>query len=488
MNGIVKFYNFYDSFFVRITRIIFAVFFLTLCLTARSNIFLFFISLFLIWETFFIFKISKLLPKLKVSENNSDPLDSFTLKSKAILLPENSENIVKNLLTVPSVKFLLGKAEIVPKDITFPEITKKNLIETSFDLVRERGGEFVAPFDIFAAFLLLSDPTTKVLFNRKLKRENLIHILRWTRQKFPNEESTPSFRPNFWGEGIGESWVYGWTLETQKYMTDFTKNVIRRRPDYFGREKEYQEIVEGLSSGQSVLLIGEEGVGKTSLLETLSIESFSGKLAGNLYHRRIFQFMADTFLAGAQNQGELEQRFVSLTDEIRHSGNIIVLIQNLETILGEGSLNLDLSGQLLPYLDSSNKDLLLVATITSGAYKKFVEPKTSFASAFKIIRIEEPDFEKCAEILIKKSFEIEGKYKILISYKALLAALNFGRKYLPQRANPGAAVILLDDAANQARLAKKSFVSEEDVLAEITAKTNLPVGLPKDKEKRNWYS
>src|SRR3990167_1829289 len=146
MNGIVKFYNFYDSFFVRITRIIFAVFFLTLCLTARSNIFLFFISLFLIWETFFIFKISKLLPKLKVSENNSDPLDSFTLKSKAILLPENSENIVKNLLTVPSVKFLLGKAEIVPKDITFPEITKKNLIETSFDLVRERGGEFVAPF------------------------------------------------------------------------------------------------------------------------------------------------------------------------------------------------------------------------------------------------------------------------------------------------------------------------------------------------------
>ncbi|MEK9178463.1 MAG: AAA family ATPase, partial [Patescibacteria group bacterium] len=287
-----------------------------------------------------------------------------------------------------------------------------------------------------------------------------------------------------WGEGLGESWVYGWTLETKKYMIDFTANVVQRKPDYFGREKEYSQIVEGLSAGQSVLLVGEEGVGKTSLIETLSVESFSGKLNRHLYHRRIHQFMTDNFLAGAATQGELEERFVLLTDEVRHSGNIIILIQNLESILGQGASGLDLSGQLLPYLDPSNKSLLLVATATPSSFKQFIEPRTSFAASFKIIRIEEPDPNETLEILIKKSFDIEKKYNLIISYKALLASLNFGKKYIPERANPGASVLLLENASNKAKLSKKSLVTEEDVVSEVNTKTNLPVGLPKGEEQK----
>src|SRR3989344_2512683 len=301
MKGIVRLYHFYNSLILKILRSVLLLLLVFAVFLTFSKIFLFLLSVFLIWETFFIFKISKTTPSIRILDNREDLMGSFTLAS-------------------------------------------------------ERGGVYVTPFDIFASFLLLSEEETKALFNRRLKKENLLHILRWTKEKFPNEESHKPLRAEFWGEGIGESWVHGWTLETKKYMTDFTANVLRRKPDYFGRDKEYRGIVEGLSSGQSVLLVGEEGVGKTSLIEALAIESFSGKLSGNLYHRRIYQFMADAFLAGAQNQGELEQRFVLFTDEVSHSGNIIILIQNLETILGQGSLNLDLSGQLLPYLDASDKN------------------------------------------------------------------------------------------------------------------------------------
>ncbi|KKR95500.1 MAG: hypothetical protein A3J18_01210 [Candidatus Levybacteria bacterium RIFCSPLOWO2_02_FULL_40_18] len=484
MKGIVRLYHFYNSLILKILRSVLLLLLVFAVFLTFSKIFLFLLSVFLIWETFFIFKISKTTPNLRISDNREDPMGSFTLKSQEALLSGKTEDIVKNLLKFPSVKFLIGKAEIDPKDLIFKEVAKKDLSEASFSLASERGGAYVTPFDIFASFLLLSEEETKALFNRRLKKENLLHILRWTKEKFPNEESHKPLRAEFWGEGIGESWVHGWTLETKKYMTDFTANVLRRKPDYFGRDKEYRGIVEGLSSGQSVLLVGEEGVGKTSLIEALAIESFSGKLSGNLYHRRIYQFMADAFLAGAQNQGELEQRFVLFTDEVSHSGNIIILIQNLETILGQGSLNLDLSGQLLPYLDASDKKLLLIATSTEGVYKKFIEPKTSFAASFKTVRVEEPDRDQIAEIIIKKSFDIEEKYKVLVSYRAMLAALDLGKKYLPQRANPGASVLLLEDAANRSKLSKKNVVTEEDVTFEVKTKTNLPIGLPKDDEKK----
>ncbi|KKR76740.1 MAG: ATPase with chaperone activity, ATP-binding subunit [Candidatus Levybacteria bacterium GW2011_GWA2_40_8] len=480
----IRFYKYYSLLTFKILRSLIFILFLSFYLFTFFDFILGLLSLFLIWEIFFQFKIARPEPRLKLADNSENPLESFTIKSRSLLLGNSVEKIVKGLLKNPSVKFLMGKAEIISMDLTLPQIKRDDLILTSFQLAKERGGVYVTVFDIFAGFLLLSDSTTKILFNKKLKKENLIHILRWTNVRFPNEENPAPLRINFWGEGLGESWVYGWTLETKKYMIDFTANVVRRKPDYFGRVKEYSQIVEGLSAGQSVLLVGEEGVGKTSLIETLSIESFSGKLKGTIYHRRIYQFMTDNFLAGAATQGELEERFVLLTDEIRHSGNIIVLIQNLESILGEGSSKLDLSGQLLPYLDPSNKSLLLVATATPSSFKKFIEPRSTFAASFKIIRIEEPGPSETLEILIKKGFDLEERYNLIISYKALLSALDFGKKYIPERASPGASVLLLENATNKAKLSKKSLVTEEDVVSEVKTKTNLPVGLPKGEEQK----
>jgi len=193
------------------------------------------LSLFLIWEIFFQFKIARPEPRLKLADNSENPLESFTIKSRSLLLGNSVEKIVKGLLKNPSVKFLMGKAEIISMDLTLPQIKRDDLILTSFQLAKERGGVYVTVFDIFAGFLLLTDSTTKILFNKKLKKENLIHILRWTREKFPNEEEAKPLRINFWGEGLGESWVYGWTLETKKYMIDFTANVVRRKPDYFAK-------------------------------------------------------------------------------------------------------------------------------------------------------------------------------------------------------------------------------------------------------------
>jgi ATP-dependent Clp protease ATP-binding subunit ClpA len=86
--------------------------------------------------------------------------------------------------------------------------------------------------------------------------------------------------------------------------------------------------------------------------------------------------MVDAFMAGAQNQGELESRLNALIAEVAHSGNVIIYIPELQNILGSASFNLDISGGLIPYLQK--KAIRIVATVTPGNYKKFIEPMHTF--------------------------------------------------------------------------------------------------------------
>jgi ATP-dependent Clp protease ATP-binding subunit ClpA len=200
--------------------------------------------------------------------------------------------------------------------------------------------------DFFVYYILLTEDQTKLLFQKQLKKEDVASISYWTKSTFPDLSNKP-FRVSFWGEGIGESWVSGWTLETSKYMVDITSDAVSNKPMIFGRDGEYKEVVQALSQNKSCLLVGEPGSGRESLVKTLAYDSFIGNLKGNLYHRRFFQLLADTLLAGAQNQGQLEERLKNIITEISHAGNVIIFIPNFENVLGSSSFNMDLTKNLL---------------------------------------------------------------------------------------------------------------------------------------------
>ena len=263
-------------------------------------------------------------------------------------------------------------------------------------------------------------------------------------------------------------------------MVDITKDALISKPMLLGRKEQYREAVEALSRNKSVLLVGEPGSGKSSLVNSLAFESFVGDVKGNLYHQRFFQVLVDSLLAGVQNQGQLEERLDNVISEVTHAGNIILYIPNFENILGSSTFATDLSGVLIPYLEKGN--IRIIASITPGSYSKFVEQKHTLASVFEIVKFEQPDKDSGFQMLLQKTSEIEKSNKIAVSYKAIVAACNFANKYLPDRVMPGSGVSLLEGTANTVSLAGKTIVEEQDIIDKVGVKTKIAIGSPKEEE------
>ena len=441
---------------------------------------LFLLGLLIIKEIFFRFHVYRKNPNTPVLKNDGEDIyASFTLNALRGL---NENGIVlENILKEEPIKFMLKKAQINKEEVKEINLKLEDLTKYAFDLVKNIKGEYVTVLDIFASYLLLTEDQTKLLFNKEIKKEEFTDILFWARRTFPSFEKTNKIRASFWGEGIAEEWVFGWTIETKKYMLDQTSEILSKNFDLYGRQTEYQRMVEGLAANKSLLVVGEPGVGKNALVSQFAFDSFIGKLHGNLYHQRLFQLMVDAFLAGAQNQGELEQRFDAIIAELAHAGNVIILVEDFENILGSSAYKLDLSAALIPYLEKGI--IRIVATTTNGSFKKFIEPMHELLGVFEVIKMDEVEKMQALPMLFEKANELEKTRSILITYKAVLSCIEYGPKYTKNLVLPGAAALLLEDTLNSNLISGKIDVKDEDVLAQIKKETNAKVGEPKGEEK-----
>ncbi len=444
---------------------------------------LFVLFIYLMLETFFIYKVCRLLPQNTVISETKDSDDVITIEALAIL---NSKQTTKDLITalirLPQVKFIVAKADANEKDIKISEINKQSMTDKALELTKKIGGKYITTMDLFIAYLMLTEEVTKFLFDKKLKDQDVLNILFWARSIYSKEESDKGPKLHLVGEGFAESLVYGWTIETGKYMLDLSKQFLGEnelKPT--GRKQEFMQIIESLSKGSSALLVGDAGSGKESAVRELAIESFSGRLSGNLFHQRIYQLMVDALMAGASNQGELEQRLNAVIAEVAHSGNVIIYIPEFQNILGSSTFNLDISGALIPYLKKGA--IRIIAAVTPGAYKRFVEPLHSLLDSFAVINFDEPKMQEVLEMLFRKAYEIEAKNKVLLTYKAITAACEYAGRYVKEKALPGSAVTLLDDSANSVRLSGKKLVEEQDILDQVQKKIKVSVGEPKVEEK-----
>lgn len=486
MKDFAKLYFWYKGTFFRFLRAIVFIglfyFFIRGFLNKDyPNLFIIPLSLFAIFEVFFEYKISKLSPKLEVSKNSKDILDSFSLEALGILETQAKiADILDELLKLSQVKFIVGKIDATTKDIKAVDLNKDKISEQAFTLAKEQNRKYVTTMDFFVAYLLLSESTTKLLFNKKLKTQDIKNILTWAQNTYTKEEETKKTRVSFYGEGLAENWVYGWTVETQKYMMDLSSEFVNEK-EPMGRKNEYKQILEALYKNGSVILVGDAGSGKESAVKQVAIESFAGTLEDNLYHQKIFQLMVDAFMAGAQNSGELEQRLDAMIDEVSHAGNIIVYIPDFQNILGSSSFNLDISGGIIPYLQKGK--IRIIATVTPGAYKRFIEPMHTLLDVFTVINFSEPSQNEVLDMLFRRASSIEDKDRVILSYKAVIAAAEYADRYAKEKVLPGSAVVLLEDTANVVKIAKKKIVEEQDVLDQVSIKTKVAVGEPKPVEK-----
>lgn len=490
MIGYARFYYIYKSLLFRTIRLFVLLFLVWIIVLDFPDLVLselkfplFLLTLFIVFEIFFRFKISRITPSVSLEKANPQKcLDSFTLKAlEALVAARSTSLVIRFLLTKEPVKFVLNKANIGEKEIPLIDVPKKEFYEYAFLIAKEIKGDFVTTMDLIVSYLLLIEPKTNLLFNKKLKKEELLEILYWARIHF-NEEKQKEIRIDAWGEGIGETLVYGWTYETKKYTRDITYS-IKEKPIMVGRDNEYEAVIEALSKPEknNVILVGEPGIGAGTFIRRLAYDSFYGKLPKKVYHKKFFELMIGQLLAGAGTNADLETRIGAIIDEIGHSGNIIVYLPEVENIFGGSSFNIDLSGALLPHLKDSK--IGIIASCTPSNYKSLIEPKTALLNMFEIIKLEEPERDTAVKMVLENVSLIEKKNNVSVTYKAAIKALEIGQRYIPDRVLPGSAITLLIDTANSVHFKNKKTVEEDDVVAKIEEKTKISIAEPKKEEK-----
>ena len=230
-----------------------------------------------------------------------------------------------------------------------------------------------------------------------------------------------------------------------------------------GRENEIQRIIQILSrrTKNNPVLIGDPGVGKSAVIEGLAQLIAAGEIPELLRDKRIVSLDIGAMLAGAKYRGEFEERLKTALSELQESGNTILFIDELHTIVGAGASegSVDASNILKPSL--ARGQIQVIGATTIDEYRKYIEKDAAFARRFQPVTIGEPTRDEAIKILFGLRDKYEAHHKARILDEAILASVDLASRYISDRFLPDKAIDLMDEAASRVRLAL--FTSTPDI-------------------------
>lgn len=254
--------------------------------------------------------------------------------------------------------------------------------------------------------------------------------------------------------GVSHYNSYSYAIETpylNELCTDLTKMAAEGKIDpIIGREDEILQLIRTLTRKKknNPLLIGEAGVGKTSLIKALAQKIVEGKVPLSLMNKRIYEINMTSIVAGTKYRGEFEQKMQLILSEARDP-HVILFIDEFHTILGAGlseGTSLDVSNILKPALQEGN--LTCIGATTTQEYRRYVKKDPAFERRFQAILVKEPSSQATKTILQGLRASYEDFYGVRISDAALEAAVDLSIQYLPQKRLPDKALDLMEDACS----------------------------------------
>ncbi len=239
-----------------------------------------------------------------------------------------------------------------------------------------------------------------------------------------------------------------------------------------GREKEIERVIQILArrTKNNPVLLGEPGVGKTAVAEGLATRIVNAEVPDILDGKKVIQLDMGLLVAGTKYRGEFEERLKKIMDEIRQAGNIILVIDEMHTLIGAGAAEgaIDAANILKPAL--SRGEIQVIGATTSDEYRKYIEKDSALERRFQPVIIEEPTIEESIEIIKGLKPKYEEHHKLVISDDAIVAAVKLSSKYINDRYLPDKAIDVIDEASSKVRL-KVSNISPEGKELEKQLKT-----------------
>lgn len=240
-----------------------------------------------------------------------------------------------------------------------------------------------------------------------------------------------------------------------QYSRDLTALAKEGRLDpVIGRESETRRLVQILSrrTKNNPCLIGEPGVGKTAVVEGLAQKIIQGDIPGNLQEKRVLVLDLSGMVAGSKYRGEFEERIKRSLREVSQSGNILLFIDEIHTIIGAGGAEgaIDAANILKPAL--ARGEIQIIGATTREEYRKYIEKDAALERRFQPVLVEEPDEEETMEILRGLRGCYEEHHHVNITDDAITAAVKMSVRYVNDRFLPDKAIDAIDEAAARAGL------------------------------------
>ncbi len=260
---------------------------------------------------------------------------------------------------------------------------------------------------------------------------------------------------NSGGSGSGSSRSGTKTPMLDQLGVDLTNAALGDKLDpVVGRDTEIERIIQILSrrTKNNPVLVGEPGVGKTAIVEAMAQKISRGDVPDTLQGKRLVTLDMGALVAGTKYRGEFEERLKKVIEEIKSSGNCVMFIDEIHTLVGAGAAEgaVDASNILKPSL--ARGEIQCIGATTLDDYRKYVERDPALERRLQPVRVEEPDAEMTVDILKGVKGQYEDHHNVEITDEAVKAAATLSTRYIPDRFLPDKAIDLLDEAGSRVRL------------------------------------
>ena len=245
------------------------------------------------------------------------------------------------------------------------------------------------------------------------------------------------------------------TPTLEEFTTNITETAAEGKLDpVIGRQEEIERVIQILArrTKNNPVLIGEPGVGKTAVAEGLAQRIVQRDVPDLLEDKMVISLDIGLLLAGTKYRGEFEERLKRIMDEVQAANNIILVIDEVHTLIGAGAAEgaIDAANILKPAL--ARGELQVIGATTIEEYRKYIERDAALERRFQPVRVDEPSVKDTIEILRGLRERYERHHNLRINDEALAAAAKMGAQYIADRFLPDKAIDLIDEAGSRVRL------------------------------------
>lgn len=356
------------------------------------------------------------------------------------------ESIIKSSVGIGSPTVLS------PNDFT-PRA--KNIIDTAILQGRGMGHAYIGTEHILMGIIREgTSAATEVLSRLGVQPQDLLSDL--TAALGSNAQSS--------GETKKESKERSDTPTLSQFGRDLTALANQGRIDpVIGRQQEIERVIQILSrrTKNNPCLIGEPGVGKTAIAEGLALKIATGEVPELLRNKRIVSLDLTGMVAGTKYRGDFEERIRNAIEEVKKSGDVILFIDEVHTLIGAGSAEgaVDAANILKPSL--ARGEIQVIGATTLDEYRRHIEKDAALERRFQPVTVGEPTEQEAIDILKGLRDKYEAHHKVRITDGAIIAAVKMSSRYIGDRYLPDKAIDLVDEAASRVRL--KAFATPPDL-------------------------